>query len=202
MTAAKADRLDPMESELKLELDLATYNGLMALRGPGREPAEQINTFYDSAAGDLKRLQLALRLRREGPRAWLTVKGAPVREDVGYFVRPENEAEITAEEAARLAGGFRLSDCPREPVRALLLRSGDLAVVPFCAFVNYRTRVQVHAWAFDLDRTLIGGLALYELEMEGAGEGRDLQDWLRSQGYSFRPATRTKLAIAMGLAPR
>ena len=101
-----------MESELKLELDPATYDALMALRSPGDEPVEQINTFYDSAAGDLRRLRWALRLRREGSRAWLTVKGAPARQDSGYFVRPELEAEIPADEAARLARGFRLSGCP------------------------------------------------------------------------------------------
>ena len=67
----------------------------------------------------------------EGSRAWLTVKGAPTRQDSGYFVRPELEAEIPADEAARLARGFRLSECPWPPVRDLLARSGDLDVRPF-----------------------------------------------------------------------
>ncbi len=195
----RPDGAPPMESELKLELDAAAYQALMALRSPGTEPVEQINTFYDSDAGDLRRLGWALRLRREGARAWLTVKGAPVRCDGGYFVRPEIEAEISGEEAAGLARGFRLAACPQAPVRDLLARTGDLEVAPFCAFVNYRTRVSRGPWTFDLDRTLVGGQALHELEMEAEGEGLDLQEWLRSQGCRFRPSGRTKLAFAMAV---
>ena len=193
-----------MESELKLELDPETYRTLMAMRGLGDEPVEQINTFYDSAAGDLRRLRRALRLRREngreGGRAFITVKGPADRQEAGYFVRPEEEAEIAPAEAGRLAGGFRLSQCPHKPVQALLAAAGDLEVAPFCAFVNYRTRVRVLGWTFDLDRTLIGAAVLYELEMEGAGEGLDLQQWLRGRGCSFRHASRTKLAAAEALA--
>ncbi len=165
---------------------------------------EQINTFYDSAAGDLRRLRLALRLRREsgrgGARAFLTVKGPAERPGSGYFVRPEDEVEIAPAEAARLACGFRLSQCAHKPVQELLAAAGDLEVAPFCAFVNHRTRVRAGDWTFDLDRTLIGATVLYELEMEGAGEGRDLQEWLRSRGLSFRPATRSKLAAALAAA--
>lgn len=191
-----------MESELKLELDPAAYEALMALRGPGDGPVEQLNTFYDSAARDLGRQRWALRLRREPRRAWLTVKGAALRREGGYFVRPESEEEIDPAEANALACGFRLSDCRHEPVRELLASTGDLEVAPFCAFVNYRTRVRHLGWTFDLDRTLIGGLSLCELEMEGRGEGRDLQEWLRGSGYAFRPATRSKLEIAASIAER
>lgn len=191
-----------VESELKLELDPAAYRALIALRGPGDEPVEQLNTFYDSAAGDLRRLRRALRLRREPQRAWLTVKGQAVLREGGWFVRPELETEIDPAEAAALARGFRLSECRHQPVRELLAEAGDLQVEPYCAFVNYRTRVRHLGWTFDLDRTLIGGLALCELEMEGAGRGKDLQEWLRSMGCRFRPATRSKLEIAESLARR
>jgi uncharacterized protein YjbK len=204
MSGKEPDTPRSMESELKLELDASTYLALMALRAAGDEPVEQINTFYDSAAGDLRRLERALRLRREsgrsGVRAFLTVKGSAVRREGGFFVRPEEEVEISAAEAARLAGGFRFSQCPHAPVRELLAAAGDLEVVPFCAFVNYRTRVRAGGWTFDLDRTLIGASVSHELEMEGEGEGRDLQQWLRSRGWAFRPATRSKLAAALAAA--
>ncbi len=107
-----------MESELKLELDAAAYRDLLSLRDPGVEPVEQINTFYDSEARDLRRLRFALRLRREGGHAFLTVKGAAVRQEAGYFVRPEHEVEIDAAEAAALACGFRLATTTCSSIRA------------------------------------------------------------------------------------
>jgi uncharacterized protein YjbK len=188
-----------MESELKLELDAAVYEALLALGDSGRT-VEQINTFYDTPGRDLRRAGWALRLRREGEHACLTAKGGAVRQADGYFVRPELEAAVGPEAAAGLARGFRLSRAPHDVVAALVEACGDVAVGPFCAFVNYRTRIEHGRWSFELDRTLIGGLVLYELEMEGAGEGQDLRDWLCARGLGFRPATRSKLAAAMSLA--
>jgi CYTH domain-containing protein len=188
-----------MESELKLELDAAAYETLLALAGGGRT-VEQINTFYDTPGRDLRGAGWALRLRREGEQAYLTAKGGAVSQRNGYFVRPEVEAAIGLETATALAPGFRLSEAPRDVVGGLVEACGDAVVVPVCAFVNYRTRVRAGRWSFDLDRTLIGGVVLHELEMEGAGEGLDLQDWLRGRGLAFEPATRSKLAVAMSLS--
>jgi len=99
------------EIEFKFRVRSAEDLGLFA-RTLGFELAEhpartQRNSFFESPDGRLAARGLALRLRTEGERSILTVKGrgAPRSEDGALVERLESEAEIASDQARAILDG-------------------------------------------------------------------------------------------------
>ncbi len=90
---------DPVEIELKLELDpadAARIGRVAPLKGSGFTEARLVSTYFDTADGDLRAAGYTLRVRRQGERRIQTVK-AEGPGGAGLFVRPEWEREIAGE---------------------------------------------------------------------------------------------------------
>lgn len=183
-----------VEREFKLRIpDEQAWCALLArLGGAAREPVLQVNHFFDTAGGALRRARIALRLREESGAATLTLKGpargAHAHEELAgggvLAERPEEELTLTAEAAHAVLAGER---CPLEHLgasalgaSALVLRARAAAAgAParrLGAFENERLRVGPLAFppgapgpglVFELDRTHFpGGIVERELELE------------------------------------
>ncbi len=176
-----------LEVEFKLSLpDEEACERLLALLPPSiREaaPVLQVNHFFDTSSGELRKCELALRLRSEGDRYMLALKGPRAGAAGALHARPEEEVEIPAPEATAILGGARsplealherLPDS--ELVQSALALVGSRPLSHLGAFRNERRRIgpvtpigpgRADALVFELDRTLFPGERLeHELEVE------------------------------------
>ncbi|MCK4414154.1 MAG: CYTH domain-containing protein [Candidatus Eisenbacteria sp.] len=107
-----------LEREIKLALTADEHARLRAAWDPAARVLEQRNYYLDTIDGRLQCHGYGLRLRIEdGPVHTLTLKGPPLEEPAaraaGYSVRTEQEAHLTAEQAAALLrGASALPDLP------------------------------------------------------------------------------------------
>ena len=101
--------------EVELKLALAGEDALTALLSalPADAPAplpphEQLNHFFDTARGELRRAGLALRLREESGRFALTAKGPSAPDANGPLTdRAEEQVALDASWAFEVLGGLR-----------------------------------------------------------------------------------------------
>jgi hypothetical protein len=209
---------DPRERELKFDLgDEAAARRLEAVLPPALGGRRQVNRFFDTPAGELRRRCLALRLRGEwdlgpphaglspdhpGPpdRAILSLKG-PRAGEGAFHDRPELQVELPP-----AAWGWRELDASALPVawrsrlpelRAPLLETARFANVR-------RAHPLTPRWRAEVDRTEFGdGRRAWELEVEiGAADDpeaarRLVLDLLEKAGVPPRPQTRSKLERAL-----
>jgi inorganic triphosphatase YgiF len=174
------------EVELKLAVDdAAALEAVAAAAGGARQaPAHQTNTFFDTPSLSLDAARCICRLREEGGRYTLTLKGPATAASSDGVVTSKVEEEWDLDEAgARLLLAGRedpllvLKDRSEqnpllEQVRA---RAADERLAPLGAFSNERTRIVatlVVAGAprpavLELDRTTFpGGVVEHEVELE------------------------------------
>jgi inorganic triphosphatase YgiF len=107
------------ERELKLGIrDDAVFDALLEAAGGERDaPSVQENHFFDSPDRAFSRSGLALRIRCEGERWTLTLKG-PTRSDAGAMLADRAELEC-ALEPARAAAALRSRDPAKQMLEAL-----------------------------------------------------------------------------------
>jgi uncharacterized protein YjbK len=182
-------------------------------------PVTQVNHFFDTPDGSLRRGRMALRLREESGRFFLTAKGPERCRSEGdpLTVKAEEEVVVTANEArAILAGreyplallGERLG-APRPPLlEAMHTAVGPASLREVGAFRNERRRVGpvplstkagVLDVVFELDRTEFppaGDLdeLHFEIEVELPGERAEicrdaLLELLAGAGIAWRHST-------------
>lgn len=205
----------PRERELKYDLgDEGATRRLEAALPPALSGRHQVNRFFDTPGGALRRRGLALRLRGEwdlGPspvdlspdrpdRVILSLKG-PRAGEGAFHDRPELQAELPREawswrqlDAAALPAAW-LSSLP-EP-RAPLVEAARFSNVRRAHPLTPRLRAEV-------DRTEFGdGRRAWELEVEiGAADDpeaarRLVCDLLARAGVPARPQPRSKLERAL-----
>lgn len=191
-----SDASAPVEIELKLAIDpaaTAALRGHPAIRAIARarpRTAEVVSTYYDTPDCRLQRAGVALRLRRDGRRWLMTVKGAPLPDGAtGVVVRPEFEWPL----ARPQIDAMRLATTPWRAVFAKAMRKGGLA--PGFATTFRRTSVPLAfpdgttaTLAIDLGRldaparegrpATWAGIAEIELEL-GHGDAARLVDCRR-----------------------
>ncbi len=209
-----------VEVEFKLALpdEAALLRILRLLLGPRSAPpvpVKQVNHFFDTAARDLRRSEMALRLRVEDDRRWLALKGpartGPARTGMGALhERPEDEVALEPEEAeALLAGTLSPSAIVRERLgasplaREALALAGGRPLGHLGSFENERLRLGPLPFpgpgrslplVFELDRTRFPGSPVErELEVEVRSADaplveRELRDLLRRAGVEWTPA--------------
>ena len=138
-------------------------------------PVRQVNHFFDTAEGALRRSDRTLRLREEAGRFQLTVKGArEAGTDARLHARAEEEIVIDAADAERVLAGeaapLEFFGRSTPLVAALRAELGGRRLVYSGSFTNERTRVGPLALAsavLELDRTeLPGGRVDCEVELE------------------------------------
>lgn len=208
---------DPRERELKFDLgDEAAARRLEAALPPAPGGRRQVNRFFDTPDGELRRRRLALRLRGEwdlGPsraepspdrpdRVILSLKG-PRAGEGAFHDRPELQAELPPE-----AWGWRELDVAALPT-AWLSRLPELRapLVETARFANVRRAHPLTTrWRAEIDRTEFGdGRRAWELEVEiGAADDpetarRLVLDLLETAGVPARPQPRSKLERALGI---
>lgn len=211
---------DPRERELKFDLgDEAAARRLEAALPPALGGRRQVNRFFDTPAGELRRRHLALRLRGEwdlGPsraepspdrpdgdrpdRVILSLKG-PRAGEGAFHDRPELQAELPSEAWSRSE-----LDASALPA-AWLSRLPELRapLVEIASFVNVRrAHPLTPRWRAEVDRTEFGdGRRAWELEVEiGAADDpeaarRLVLDLLARAGVPARPQPRSKLERAL-----
>ncbi len=201
------------ERELKLAISEDDARRLLDLWGPPVRTLLQRNDYFDSPDGRLRQARYGLRLRAEGPRRTLTLKG-PTRRDVDLAVRSEDEADISHAEADRiLLEGLDPQTSSLPALRQLALRLGVSRVEVLGGIENERTvlvanlggdRVEIL-----LDRTRYpdGSIDL-ELEMEcpvGGAWVPELRGRLDATGIPWRPRREGKFSRFLargGASPR
>jgi len=144
------------EVEFKLalggEADVAALLAALPAGSPPPGPArEQLNHFFDTPGGALRRARLALRLREEAGRFRLTAKGpAAATADEALADRPEEEVSLDATWAFDLLGERRSALevlvarlGPRHPplVDELLRAAGDRPLRRVASFRNERRQL-------------------------------------------------------------
>ncbi len=149
--------VEHIEREFKLRIpDEAAWAALLGcLAGPVAPPVLQINHFFDTATGALRRARLALRLRSETPRGGtgvfaLTLKGPLLASHPALAVRPEEELALAESEARGILSGAR---SPLEVLRASGL--GDRALVRQGLELVGQDPL-LHLGAFENERTRVG----------------------------------------------
>lgn len=169
---------DHLEREFKLELAGEAERARLRAALPAAPVAGvlQTNHFLDTPAGGLRAARLALRLRAEGGRWYLTLKGPRLGNAGELTTRAEEELELDAAHAdAILAGRVDpLAALPPSALRALAeaaRQDGTLVLVG--SFVNERERFGPLALGalpaglvLELDRTHFPDGIAHELEVE------------------------------------
>ncbi len=214
----------PRERELKYDLgDEESARRIETLLPDPAAARWQVNRFFDTPAGDLRRRRCALRLRAEwrlqrpdeepaGPPAGLvlSLKG-PRRGGGDLHDREEREAaaplELWSQRSlvpADLPAAWR-ARLPRAAVR------GGAPLIEIACFENLRrTHPLPPAWQVEIDRTFFGGgRRAWEIEMEigAAAEAEAAQAALLAllarAGVAAQPQGRSKLerALASGDGP-
>ena len=173
-----------IEREFKLRIPSEDRLQALAARLGGARaiPVRQVNHFFDTVAGDLRAARIALRLREEGGRCVLTLKGPLLGAEAALAERPEEELEVSPSTAAAiLAGTLAPLDVLEHGLagRPLVERAGELVrslrLERLGAFENERLRIGPLAFpsgssaplVFELDRTRYpDGCIERELEVE------------------------------------
>jgi inorganic triphosphatase YgiF len=204
----------PREIEAKYEIDQAGRDALASATQIGsfavtrRRERHQDDTYYDTRAGHLKRVDASLRIRRLADGALMTYKGERVR-DEHVVSRLEDEVPISPTELATitdrgpLPANLELS--PTQRARAL---ATEAELVPTARLRNQRTILdlmddQGHTVELAIDacegtRLSDGRTVRFEeLEAELKNGDRDalteLEQALRRLVPSLQPNRRTKL---------
>ncbi|MBN2359606.1 MAG: CYTH domain-containing protein [Deltaproteobacteria bacterium] len=200
------------ETEIKLQLDdESAWQRLCQALGPPASEVVQRNHFFDTPDGELARLKLALRVRDEGDRAWVTVKGPKQR--CGDAVRRfEDEAAVEVEAWRAIARGERgLDRLAAAPLAALVGRVALERLVEVVRFENLRRSYPLAVAGRDLvleiDRTVFADGAVdceIEVEIDDAGDAElvtavttAVRDLLERVGLRYRIQPRGKLTRAL-----
>lgn len=199
----------PLASEAELAALLAALPAGAPTPGPERE---QLNHFFDTPRGELRRAGLALRLREEAGRFRLTAKGPPVADAGALTERAEDEVtldggwafEVLAGQRSpldvlrtRLAAGTPLLD-------ALQRAAGKRPLARLGSFRNLRRELgpvdlpragaEPVRVTLELDRSEFpGGRVDHEVEVEVAAADAPaveaaLREWLGRAGLPWRAA--------------
>lgn len=212
-----SDAAAPVEIELKLSIDpaavatLRTHPALRAVvRGRART-ARVVSTYYDTADQRLRSEGVALRLRHDGRRWLMTVKGAPLPDAAsGVVSRPEHEWPLAGPQIDTM----RLATTPWRAVFAKALRKGGLA--PAFSTDFRRTSLPLAfpdgttaTLAIDLGRldspatglraATWAGIAEIEIELRG-GDPRRLLDLASSLAADLPLATEPRSKAERGYA--
>lgn len=179
----------PVEREFKLRLAgepafAALRARLLELGGVAAAPVRQVNHFFDTASGDLRRGRVALRLREESGAFVLTLKGPELGAPGVLSSRSEEELPVESAEAREVLEGRRdplvllaASPLGRAPlVRRARELAADAPLSRLGGFENERERFESvslddagsgRELVFELDRTRFpGGITEHELEVE------------------------------------
>lgn len=188
-----------LESELKWELPLATYEGLIKFFGYGVRAVDQSNTFYDSLGHEMLRQRWALRLRQEADQASLTLKGPSEWCAEGLQIRPEHEILLSPVQADAFRRGE--IDDTLAPLQELRQRFGPILLRPLLSFQNRRLAAKWKGWLLEIDRTDIDGQFFYELEVETSQTSiseltRDLKILFAENHWNSHPSSTNKFRRA------
>ena len=195
---AKYRLLNPIDPDAVERLDLAPY------RLEGHATHALADTLLDTPGRAITRAGWSVRLRRDGPRTFLTLKG-PGRVQGAVHRREEHEAELRQPSLDPAAWPAAL----QARVQAL---AGGEPLAPLAAVQNQR-----RTWRVRLGQAEVGELALdegiisaggrqepfRELELELMGQGSEadlpqLEARLRA-ALPLVPEPRSKLARALAL---
>ncbi len=192
------------ERELKLALTETQARRLEQRLGPPDRVTRQLNHYFDTPDGALRRAQCGLRLRSEDDQRYLLTLKGPSRSDAGLVERFEAECELTRDEAgALLADGIDVARTRLALPQPLATHAGGMHCVQLGALENERRSWQLSAFGLvlEIDRTRhADGTLECELELEfdaPAGSEAAALAWVRRQladaGVPWRPQTRSKL---------
>lgn len=200
------------ETEIKLQLENeAAWQTICQLLGPPTSEVVQRNHFFDTPDGALGRQQLALRVRDEGTRAWITVKG-PKRRIGDAVQRFEDEAALdVATWRAVQRGEQRLEQLAVAPLAALAGRVELTGLAPLVVFENLRRsypwQVAGRRLLLEVDRTRFADGAVdheIEVELDDSDDGAlqtavtgELRALLTRAGLPYRVQPRGKFARAL-----
>ncbi len=198
-----------VEVEAKFQVpDEGTFDRLLAVTrvseyvlGPV-EIVEVVDRYYDTQDAALLQGGYACRLRSEGGRSVVTVKGLG---GVGGLVHRRSELEVAVE------GGIEPRTWPEGPARALVLSligKRPMGLLFELRQTRYRRRLRAGdrlIGLFSLDRAVVkeGGRALswqeLEIELEGSGELADLEavGGLLQREFHLHPQPESKFARAL-----
>ena len=198
-----------LETEIKLRIDsFPDYLKLLGCLGPMDTEEHQRSAFFDSEDQRLGQAGWALRVRIEGRRGLITLKG--MASDHGLAVtRREIEAEVPRAVASEVCDLRRdILSLDAEPVEVVKRDFPGISLTRLVMFDNLRRsrRMQLGdgVYTLEVDKTQFpDGSVEYELEVEVTDpeEAERVEEHLRrmfgSLGIPFVRQSETKLARAL-----
>jgi uncharacterized protein YjbK len=203
------------ERELKLDLETVAHHTLLEkhLRSlpssfPFLETKEQSNIFFDTPDRFLRSHKIALRLRQEGEKFFLTAKGAKTKTG-DLIVRPEIECEIPVPEAfSVLQNKKNIADLKYPPLSWIgtQTQASGLSFHEILRFTNQRQNFLFSPLSLilELDHThYANGIDSFELEVEFENEAdysavkETLQKMFHEKNIPWKISVQSKYARAL-----
>jgi uncharacterized protein YjbK len=197
------------EIEIKLDLESFTnYLKLMGFLGQVEHEDQHINAFFDTEDRQLAKAGWGLRVRAEGARGLVTLKGerggtGPAR------IRDEIEAEVRRGEAMDVLNLRKdIMSFFIPPIDYVRKEWGDIKVAKLVHFESTRQkkpfRIGDYNYVLELDKTqFIDGSVDYELELELPDESLivivedNLRKLFASLDIPFKLQTESKMVRAL-----
>ncbi|MBN2738790.1 MAG: CYTH domain-containing protein [Spirochaetales bacterium] len=188
------------EVELKLRLDKSSYQFFINNHAT-LETHEQRNFFMDTQAFDLVKTKWVFRLRDEGERAFMTLKG-PSQIKKGVFSRPEFEEAISLFQLSAWQKGFFARSIDLGVLSKAPLNWPENEFHEYARFTNRRTVIEWQGYTLELDSFTIKDKQFYELECETTPDKLDkisqnLEKLFSKNGHNFRFSEKSKFRILM-----
>jgi adenylate cyclase class IV len=202
------------ERELKLDLETVTNHALLekhlrsfpaSFRFLGTK--EQINIFFDTPDRFLRSQKIALRLRQEGEKFFLTAKGAKIKTG-DLIIRPEIECEIPVPEAfSVLQNKKNIAELNYPPLSWIgtQTQASGLSFHEILRFTNQRQNFLFPPFSLilELDHTHYIHGDSFELEIEFQNEAdypsakKILQTILNEKNIPWKISAQSKYARAL-----
>jgi uncharacterized protein YjbK len=203
--------VDDVHREIEIKLDLESFTNylkLMGFLGQVEQEDHHINAFFDTEDQQLAKAGWGLRVRAEGARGLVTLKGESISTGPAR-VRDEIEAEVRRSEAMDILNLRRdIMSFLIPPIDYVRKKWGDIKVAKLAHFESTRQkkpfRFGDYDYILELDKTqFIDGSVDYELELELPDESRIeiVEDKLRklfaSLDIPIKVQTENKLVRAL-----